>query len=131
MFRDLYLLNRFLNAFDSDFYRIVGDVSTKRPYKMVEQEDRLIIIHNALGISEEDIKVKVAPDGGMDVLTISGETTNEAFDSNFAINSRFYLKNDAFDSVEYSVKNGLLIIELMKAEIKRKAIPVTAKKLLT
>lgn len=96
------------------FSRAVHDMS---PYKLKTLEDKVVLVHNIVGVKEDDIKVEViTTEDGRDQLVISGVTHNDILDYDYKINSKFDIKADAFKSVSYEVKDGLLYIYLFKKE---------------
>lgn len=92
-----------------------------KAYKVIETEKGYQIIVNALGIDKDDIEVKLL----QDTLHINGKTVNEQLEFTNTVRYQFNVaritKN--IKKVEYSLKNGLLLIDLLlefkeKREIK-------------
>ena len=95
------------------FSRAVHDMS---PYKLKDLGDKVVLVHNIVGVNEDDISVEVADNGGRTQLIISGTTHNDILNYDYKVN---------FKSVSYEVKEGLLYIYLYKKEQEVKALPVT------
>lgn len=104
------------------FSRSVHDMS---PYKIKTLEDRVVLVHNIVGVKEDDISVEIANKDGRDKLIIKGVTHNDVLNYDYKINSEFDIKADMFKSVTYSVEDGLLYINLYKKEPEKTKLLVT------
>ncbi len=100
--------------FDSDFYSFERMVRDKRPYQIANNEDEVIIIHNATGLSRDDIKLEIKPiDDRHSYLSITGETKDDIINEEvYKIKSRFTIKHNEIEKIEKKVKNGILYIHL-------------------
>lgn len=105
------------------FSRAVHDMY---PFKLKTLKDRVVLVHNIVGIKEDDIKVEVKTTvDGRDKLIISGVTHNDVLDYDYKINSSFDFKADDFKSITYEVKDGLLYVNLFLKEPTRTQLTVT------
>ena len=104
------------------FSRSVHDMS---PYKIKTLDDRVVLVHNIVGVKEEDIKVDIINTDGRDQLVIEGVTHNDILDYDYKIKSKFDIKADMFKNVTYSVEDGLLYINLFKKEPEVAKLTVT------
>ncbi len=100
--------------FDRDFYRFTRNLKDMYPYEIIrrDNDNEVIVIHNVVGLSKDDIKISVDRDNEYDYLVIAGERKNEITDKIYKVDSRFIINLDDIDSngVEYKVKDGLLYI---------------------
>jgi len=102
---------------DRPAYSFSRSVHDMHPYSIKTLEDRVVLVHNIVGVKEEDIKVDIErTEDGRDRLVIEGVTHNDVLNYDYKINSKFYIKADMFKDVTYYVKDGLLYIELFKKE---------------
>ena len=104
------------------FSRSVHDMS---PYKIKTLDDRVVLVHNIVGVKEEDIKVDIVNTDGRDQLVIEGVTHNDILDYDYKIKSKFDIKADMFKNVTYSVEDGLLYIKKLKKEPEVAKLTVT------
>lgn len=104
------------------FSRSVHDMS---PYKIKTLEDRVVLVHSIVGVSEDDINVDIVTEDGRDQLVISGITHNDVLNYDYKVSSKFDIKADMFKSVTYDVKDGLLYINLYKKEPEVTKLTVT------
>lgn len=100
--------------FDGDFYNFERMVRDKYPYKIVNNESDTIIIHNAVGIDKDNIKITIKPiDDRHSYLLINGETKDEILQNeSYKIQSRFTIKHNDIDKIEKKIKNGILYITI-------------------
>ena len=91
------------------FSRSVHDMS---PYKIKTLEDRVVLVHNIVGVKE-------------DRLVIEGVTHNDILNYDYKVSSKFDIKADMFKSVTYEVHDGLLYINLFKKEPEVAKLTVT------
>ena len=84
------------------------------PYEIIrrDNDNEVIVVHNVVGLSKDDIKISVDRDNEYDYLVIAGERKNEVTDKIYKVDSRFIINLDDIDSngVEYKVEDGLLYI---------------------
>jgi HSP20 family molecular chaperone IbpA len=95
------------------------------PYSIKTLDDRVVLVHNIVGVKEDDIKVDIINKDGRDQLVIEGVTHNDLLDYDYKINSKFDIKADMFKNVTYSVEDGLLYINLFKKEPEVTKLTVT------
>ena len=101
--------------FDRDFYRFTRNLKDMYPYEIIRRDNEsneVIVVHNVVGLSKDDIKISVDRDNEYDYLVIAGERKNEVTDKIYKVDSRFIINLDDIDSngVEYKVEDGLLYI---------------------
>lgn len=100
--------------FDRDFYRFTRNLKDMYPYEIIKRDNdnEVIVVHNVVGLSKDDIKISVDRDNEYDYLVIAGERKNEVTDKIYKVDSRFIINLDDIDSngVEYKVEDGLLYI---------------------
>lgn len=111
--------------FDKSFYAFNRPVFDMSPYHVELYKDKTVIIHNILGINEEDIKIEIKKEGPNHYLYISGETVPEVLSAteapkstrNYTIRSKFSIDPSMFSNVTWKAKNGLLYVTLqLKSE---------------
>lgn len=100
--------------FDSEFYSFNRLVKDGKPYKVLEQKDKTILIHSVVGLGDEDIEVDIeAIDERQSYLTISGEKKDEdTINEKYSVKSRFTIKHNDIDYIEKDIKNGILKLEI-------------------
>lgn len=101
---------------DKPAYTFSRSVHDMHPYSIKTLDDRVVLVHNIVGVKEDDIKVDIVNKDGRDQLIIEGTTHNDLLNYDYKINSRFDIKADMFKNVTYSVQDGLLYINLFKKE---------------
>ncbi len=111
----LFDYDSFFN-WDKPAYTFSRSVHDMHPYSIKTLDDRVVLVHNIVGVKEEDIKVDIINNDGRDQLVIEGTTHNDVLNYDYKINSRFDIKADMFKNVTYSVQDGLLYINLFKKE---------------
>jgi len=104
--------NDFDAIFDKAFYNFNRDIKDQYPYKIKKYDDRIVIVHNILGVSAKDIKIDVTKDNRSEYLVISGSTKNETLDTTFSINTRFEINANDIENIEYMADNGLLYVTI-------------------
>lgn len=112
---------------DAPFYTYQRSVSDSRPYQIVKEDGKTVVICNCLGVSPDDISVTTIRENRTDYLVVSGETKNSTLNRNYNINCRFAIDIDSVDGIEWSATDGLLKIEISfkvaekpKIDIKKK-----------
>lgn len=103
-----------LFSWDKPSYSFSRNVHDMSPYKLVNKDDRVLLVHNIVGINPDDIKVEEQEENGRHFLVISGVTHSDVLNYDYKVNSKFEFKPDAFDHVSYKAANGLLEISLFK-----------------
>lgn len=120
----LFDYDSFFN-WDKPAYTFSRSVHDMHPYSIKTLDDRVVLVHNIVGVKEDDIKVDIINKDGRDQLVIEGVTHNELLDYDYKINSKFDIKADMFKNVTYSVEDGLLYINLFKKEPEVTKLTVT------
>jgi len=92
--------------------------SNKKPYTIKKDNEKCVIVHEALGISPEDIEVKVEKERGITYLVLKGATKNKVTGDTYRFNSAFQIDEDQVKSINKIAKDGLLyvVIEYKEAE---------------
>lgn len=107
-------------TFSRPFYERVG-------YTETQKDGKSILLINFLGIDEKDVKVSVENGNrGGHVLKIFGETKNEVLGETFRTDLSFSLVKTA-KNVEYSLKNGLLQVEVEFDEPAKPQVKISRK----
>ncbi len=120
----LFDYDSFFN-WDKPAYTFSRSVHDMHPYSIKTLDDRVVLVHNIVGVKEDDIKVDIVNKDGRDQLVIEGVTHNDLLNYDYKINSRFDIKADEFKNVTYSVEDGLLYINLFKKEPEVTKLTVT------
>lgn len=95
-------------------YNFNRSLKDMRPTEIIEKDGKVIIVANALGISEKNIDIKVEQskwNGWKYALWVRGNTHNEVLDKDFTINIPFALNKDV-KNIEWSLENGVLTLEV-------------------
>lgn len=108
-----------LFAWDKPSYSFSRNVGDMYPYKLVNKDDRVLLVHNIVGINPDDIKVEEQEEDGRHFLVISGVTHSNVLNYDYKVNSKFEFKPEAFDHITYKTANGLLEISLFKKAPKK------------
>nr|DAI44840.1 MAG TPA: hypothetical protein [Caudoviricetes sp.] len=114
-----FLFNPFL--WNKDVYKFNRFEKDMNPFSVHEKGNKVILVHNVVGINKEDLKVKIINDNNISKLVISGETKNKETESDYSIHSEFVLdKNKKIKDISSKTENGLLYItiEYEKPEVK-------------
>lgn len=110
MFTD-FLLNSLL--WDRDVYKFNRLEKDMNPYSVHKEDNGVTLVHNVVGLSKEDLKIKVVEKNGESKLVISGETKNEKTNSNYSVYSEFVLDSDKkIKDISSKLENGLLYITI-------------------
>ena len=111
---------------DKPAYAFSRPVHDMKPYSLKTLKDRVVLVHNIVGVNEGDIKVDIVhEDDGRDMLVIEGVTHNDVLNYDYKVSSKFEIKADMFKAVTYQVKDGLLYINLYKREPEVTKLTVT------
>ena len=108
MFYDLF--------FDKEFAKVNRMIRDSHPYQIVNGEGKDTIVVNALGVSEDDIKITLKPskyDDRTTYLYIEGEPDNKITGTKYSIENRFTINKLKVKEIKYSAKDGLLYIDVI------------------
>lgn len=108
MFYDLF--------FDKEFAKVNRMIRDSHPYQIVNGEGKDTIVINALGVSEDNIKITLKPskyDDRTTYLYIEGETDNKITGTKYSIENRFTINKLKVKEIKYSAKDGLLYIDVI------------------
>lgn len=106
----------FMLDFDKDFFNFSRPIKDMTPYEIVKDEDRTIIIHSAVGVPEDEIKVKIDKLYGKYYLILAGEYKNPISGKHYSFNSRFLVDKDSVDNIQWKTENGLLYVGVLYKE---------------
>jgi len=130
-------MSNFFDDFENDFARLFKlsfsnfnrPVKDMQPYKLIRTENGYILILNTLGISKNDLSVKIANEKGDPYphLRVTGKTVMEKFklENNVDLAIRLII-DEQIDDVVYEVKDGLTVVYL-KLKKKEPEIKIEAK----
>ena len=110
---------------DKPAYTFSRSVHDMHPYSIKTLDDRVVLVHNIVGVKEDDIKVDIVNKDGRDQLVIEGVTHNDLLNYDYKVSSKFDIKADMFKNVTYEVHDGLLYINLFKKEPEVAKLTVT------
>lgn len=97
---------------DKKNYRFNRGEKDMHPYSISSDEEKTIIVHNALGINKEDLKVTKEKENGTTYIAIEGKTEDSLTKREYSVSSRFVLNEEELDlsNIKSSMRNGLLYI---------------------
>lgn len=103
-----------LIGWDKDFYQFYRKEKDMYPYTAIAEKDKLVIVHNVLGINKEDISISIKRENETTYLLITGNSKDEITNQSYRIRSRFPLKEGKYelDKIEATAKNGLVYITI-------------------
>lgn len=105
------LFNPFL--WNKEVYKFNRFEKDMNPFSVHEKDNKVILVHNVVGINKEDLNVKIINDNNLSKLVISGQTKNEETKSDYSIHSEFVLdKNRKIKDISSKTENGLLYITI-------------------
>lgn len=113
----------------SDYLFYVLSKEWKRPLKEVDvrnvykQDYGYLLLINVLGIPEERLLV----DANADNLVITGDVELEEIGFRNSVSYELSLEGIDVKKIDYTVKDGLLFVEIHEDKPKKKAIKVTRK----
>lgn len=121
-----YLFN-FLD-WDGDFYSFSRPTKDMYPYEIVRKDDKCTIVFNALGIPQENISIDFDKSRGTDYLVINGENKNKVTNKTYSIKARFIIDTNEIKDIEWSLKDGLLYVEITYKKPEKPQIEIKYKK---
>lgn len=84
--------------------------SNKKPYTIKKDKEKCVIVHEALGISEEDITVEVVKEKAISYLVLKGASKNKVTGDTYRFNSAFQIDENQIKAVKKMAKDGLLYV---------------------
>lgn len=101
-------------GWDKSFYSFLRSEKDQTPYSVIREDDeKMILVHNVLGVNKEDLEVKLRSEDGQRILYITGQTVDDITKKKYSINSRFVIKNgNKIKEVTSEARNGLLYITI-------------------
>ena len=100
--------------FDRHAYFFNRDEKDMHPYSITRTKNSLILTHNVLGISKEDLKVSIRTENLKHYVVIEGSSKDKITGKVYSINSRLAYNPDEIDvsKAESELKNGILYITI-------------------
>ena len=115
---DKDVIDLFLNPLDWDknFYKFNREEKDMHPYSVNDVKDKVIIVHNILGIDKKDLKLTRKTENKTTYIIIEGKTKDEITGKEYSVNSKFAVDDTQLDlnNVSSRAKNGLLYIIIPK-----------------
>ena len=111
--------------FDKDFYKFNRLTRDMSPYQIKRFEDHMVVVHNVIGIDENDLNIELVPEKNITYLEIKGETKNEILNTTYSVNSRFSINKDEIKDITYNIKNGLLYLNINYKKPEKVDIKIT------
>jgi HSP20 family molecular chaperone IbpA len=104
----MYLDFPFDFDFLSNFYSFNRPIKDMYPYRIVKKDDKIIIVLNTLGVSEEDINVDIEAGDipNRQILKVGGKTHDEIADMDYDINMKFAISKE-IDKIDWGNLNGV------------------------
>ena len=105
----------------NDFKFTKSIIKDMHPYEFRQDENKLTIAYQAVGIDEKDIKVFVKKENGISYLVIEGKTNNKELNKDFSVFGKFTIgKPDEIEKIQYKVLNGMVYVYLFTKEYENK-----------
>lgn len=114
----------FILDFLNDAYTFSRPLSNKTSAYKREYEDKITVIQEAYGVSEDDITVEVVKEYGSSFLKVKGSTKNEVLNATFEFSNSFKIDPDTVKEIKYKAKDGLVYIDLVKKEPEKSTIAI-------
>lgn len=111
-------------------YRFKRPLFDTSPYSVIYKDDKIILVHNILGIDKKDLTLDEYVDNDTHYLLIKGKTVDEITGQEYSISSTFYLGDGLKidnNGIKSLAKNGLLYITIpykKKEQEKKKTITI-------
>lgn len=114
------------NIFDflSDEFLFNSSVKDMSPAAFYKKDSDFIIEAKTLGVSPDDVNVKLESD----VLSVTGETKNEYSDKSFNVQIKVRIGQDILKNVEkidYTSKNGITYVILKMKKISNSPVKIS------
>jgi HSP20 family molecular chaperone IbpA len=113
--------NDLFDLFDWDKknYKFNRNEKDMHPYSIYNKEDKVIIVHNVLGLNKKDLKLTINSEGNSYQIHIEGKTKDKVSGTEYSINSKFAVDPSTLklDSIAAAMENGLLYITIQKKDI--------------
>lgn len=117
-----------LLGWDKSYYAFNRPIKDLFPYKEKHLKDKDVLVFNVVGLSKDDISVKVEKEGQINYLNINGEKTDKMTEEPYNIKARFSIDTDKIANITYKVENGLLYVNLFYKEPKKSNIEINYEK---
>ena len=115
----------YLIFFDRNFYNFNRSIKDMNPYQIKDFDNYSVLVHNVIGIKEEDLDISIVHERNVSYLEIKGETKNDVLGSTYSVNSRFIIDKDNIKNINYNVEDGLLYITINYKEPCKEDIKIT------
>lgn len=119
------MLGNFIVDFLNDSYTFSRPLSNKVCAYKRDYEDKITIIQEAYGVSEDNISVEVVKEYGAAFLKVKGSTKNDVLNATFEFSNSFRIDPDTIKEINYKSKDGLLYIDLVKKEPEKPSIKIS------
>ena len=116
--------------FDKSFSEVNRFIRDSHPYQIINGNGKDIVVINALGVDEDDIKIEIKADkynSDSNYLYIEGSTENETTGTTYSFKNRFGINKLKVKEIKYYTKDGLLYIEIQYVEEPTVEIPISKK----
>lgn len=104
------------NSFFDQVNLYCNDLTKKiKGYEIINKDKKTILVFNACGIEEKDVSIKLELEdySYRAYLVVSASTYNEELDKTYNVFEKIAIDVDDYKEVNYEIKNGLLIVELV------------------
>lgn len=118
----------FNDFFTSNSYWFRRPFLENSGYACIEKDGKLIIVINALGVKDDDLRVDIEGSYNPNVqkLKVEGNTKHSILDQNFRLSMAFNLYKPAKE-VTYTLEDGLLTLEITFNEPVKPEVKVSKK----
>ena len=119
------MFSNFIVDFLNDAYTFSRPLSNKVSAYKREYEDKITIIQEAYGVSEDNVTVDIVKEYGSSYLKVKGSTKNEVLNATFEFSNSFKIDPDTIKEINYKCKDGLLYIDLLKKKPEKPSIAIS------
>lgn len=114
----------FLTEWEKDFYSFLRPLKDQKPYEVVKEDGKIVIMHTAIGVQESDVKVELEKEQNRSFLVLQGETKNKVSGQFYKFNSKFSIDENSIEEVEWYLDAGILYVKISHKEPERPQIPI-------
>ena len=106
---------------DKESYKFNREEKDMHPYSVVSLPEKIIIVHNVLGIDKKDLKITRKIEKNKVYLVIEGHTKDTFTGKEYSISSTLQIDETQLniEDISCNMKNGLVYIVIPKKQIKR------------
>lgn len=102
--------------------------SNKKPYTIKKDKEKCLIVHEAMGISENDITVEVQKERGISYLVLKGSSKNEVTGDTYRFNSVFQIDENQIKTITKVARDGLLYVYIEYKEPEKPKVEIKSPK---